>query len=136
MGPGCGNGVGPDQRRLTPLAAPTLHVALVETSPVLPGLLPFQAWDVIGVADQVWMRDPTAHPSAPHLAAAGIEFAPLEPASLDRSDLDLNKPGSPEDRRIAKALVAHAAEQPVVYVLGPGDDGVAAALAGDRKSVV
>jgi XTP/dITP diphosphohydrolase len=107
------------------------RVVLVETSEALPGLLPFQAWDVLGTASEVWLRDADAHPSAPHLYYAGLDLRPVEPAPLDRADLDLTRPGSPADRRIAKALVANARSQgSVVYLLGPDDDGLARALAG------
>lgn len=113
------------------MGASTRHIALVETSEALPGLLPFQAWDVLGVADKVWVRDPAAHPSAAHLRAAGLELTGLEPARLERTDLDLARPGSPSDRRLAKALVEHAAQaSPTVYLMGPDDAGLAAALAG------
>jgi MazG family protein len=109
----------------------TPRVVLVETSDALPGLLPFQAWDALGTASEVWLRDVEAHPSAPHLYYAGLDLRPVEPAQLDRTDLDLSRPGSPTDRRIAKALLAIATQQEtVVYLLGPGDDGLAKALAG------
>ncbi|MEX2562188.1 MAG: MazG family protein [Nitriliruptoraceae bacterium] len=112
------------------MTAATVHVALVETSDALPGLLPFQAWDVLGVADDVWARDPDRHPSGVHLRAAGVELRRLEPAALDRADLDLARPGSPADRRLAKALLAAASQSTAVFLLGPADDGLAAALAG------
>jgi MazG family protein len=116
-------------------AAPSPRVALVETSEVLPGLLPFQSWDVLGTADVVLLRDIDAHPSAPHLHMAGLDLEMLEPAQLERQDLDLTRPGAPEDRRLAKALVARAVAAepgagPVVYLLGPDDQGIAPALAG------
>ena len=107
------------------------RVVLVETSDALPGLLPFQAWDVLGTAEVVLLRDREAHPSALHLYAAGLDLLELEPASLDRQDLDLTRPGAPEDRRYAKALVARALQGEVpVYLLGPEDTGLAPALAG------
>ena len=114
------------------------RVALVETSDVLPGLLPFQSWDVLGTADLVLVRDVEAHPSAPHLHMAGLDLETLAPAQLERRDLDLTRPGAPEDRRLAKALVARAVAAvtadpdagPVVYLLGPDDGGIAPALAG------
>jgi MazG family protein len=109
----------------------TPRVVLVETSDALPGLLPFQAWDALGTASEVWLRDAEAHPSAPHLYYAGLDLRTVEPAQLDRADLDLSRPGSPSDRRIAKALLAIAARQEAaVYLLGPEDDGLAKALAG------
>jgi MazG family protein len=109
----------------------TPRVVLVETSDALPGLLPFQAWDALGTASEVWLRDVDAHPSAPHLYYAGLDLRTVEPAQLDRTDLDLSRPGNPTDRRIAKALLATAAQQEaVVYLLGPEDDGLAKALAG------
>jgi len=117
---------------------PSPRVALVETSDVLPGLLPFQSWDVLGTAELVLLRDVEAHPSAPHLHMAGLDLETLAPAQLERSDLDLTRPGAPDDRRLAKALVTRAVAAsaadpeagPVVYLLGPDDDGIAPALAG------
>lgn len=107
------------------------RVTLVETLEFAPGLLPFQAWDALSLHSNVFVRDGTTHPSAPDLYFAGIDLATLTPASLDRSDLDLTRPGSPEDRRIAKALAAVAiTDGSVVYLLGPADTGVSAALAG------
>jgi XTP/dITP diphosphohydrolase len=113
------------------LTQPSRRVALVETSEALPGLLPFQSWDVLGTADVVLLRDPDSHPSAPRLYAAGLELERLEPAALERSDLDLTRPGAPEDRRIAKALARRAARDgQAVYLLGPEDERLAPALAG------
>lgn len=107
------------------------RVALVETSEHLPGLLPFQAWDVLGTASRVMVRGATVHPAADHLHLAGLDLVEVEPATLERADLDLRRPGTPEDRRIAKALLQDAlAGAEVVYLLGPQDDGVARALAG------
>ncbi|MEX2505297.1 MAG: nucleoside triphosphate pyrophosphohydrolase [Egicoccus sp.] len=107
------------------------RVVLVETSDALPGLLPFQAWDALGTASVVHLRDPETHPSAPHLYFAGLDLEPLAPATLGRAELDLTKPGSPEDRRIAKALLEHAAREGVaVYLLGPGDEGLGPTLGG------
>jgi XTP/dITP diphosphohydrolase len=107
------------------------RVALVETSDVLPGLLPFQSWDVLGTADRVRLRDPDGHPAAPQLYLAGLDLERVEPAALERADMDLNRPGSPDDRRIAKSLVGLAlAERDVVYLLGPDESGLAPALAG------
>jgi MazG family protein len=99
------------------------RVVLVETEPNLPGLLPFQAWDALGTADEVLLRDPDTHPAALHLHYAGLDLTRLEPATLDRRDLDLTRPGSPEDRRLAKALIQRAGDDgSCVYLLGP-DDG-------------
>ncbi|MEX2328187.1 MAG: MazG family protein, partial [Nitriliruptoraceae bacterium] len=109
----------------------TRRVVLVESSDALPGLLPFQAWDALALADVVYVRDADAHPSAPSLHAAGLDLTVLEPATLDRSDLDLSRPGSPEDRRLAKALLAHCPpDAPAVFLLGPDDHGLAGAVAG------
>lgn len=107
------------------------RVVLVETSDALPGLLPFQAWDALGSAAEVLLRDREHHPSAPHLYAAGLDLVELSPATLDRADLDLSRPGAPDDRRYAKALVERVrrGETPV-YLLGPGDEGLPPALAG------
>ncbi|MFA9447018.1 nucleoside triphosphate pyrophosphohydrolase [Egicoccus sp. AB-alg6-2] len=107
------------------------RVVLVETSDALPGLLPFQAWDVLGTAPVVHLRDPDTHPSAKHLYFAGLDLQPLAPATLGRAELDLTKPGSPEDRRIAKALLEYAVREGVaVYLLGPGDEGLGPTLGG------
>jgi XTP/dITP diphosphohydrolase len=104
-------------------------VVLVETDAGLPGLLPFQAWDALGTADVVLLRDPEAHPSAPHLHFAGLDLEPLEPVQLERGDLDLTRPGDPADRRLAKALVERAAAVGrVVYLLGPDDGGLPVAV--------
>jgi XTP/dITP diphosphohydrolase len=106
-------------------------VALVETSELLPGLLPFPAWDVLGTAERIWVRDAEAHPFAVHLDLAGLDLETLAPAPLARGDLDLTRPGRPEDRRLAKALVQLAVQEGrVVYLLGPDDDRLALALAG------
>ncbi|MEX2486263.1 MAG: MazG nucleotide pyrophosphohydrolase domain-containing protein, partial [Nitriliruptoraceae bacterium] len=107
---------------------PTRRILLVETADTLPGLLPFHAWDVVGTADTVYVRDASAHPSAPHLHAAGLDLTAVEPAQLERADLDLSRPGSADDRRIAKALLAYGDD--TVYLMGPDDRGLAAALAG------
>jgi len=113
------------------LGAASPRVVLVETSDALPGLLPFQAWDVLGTADVVLLRDPVGHPSAAHLHFAGLDLERLEPATLDRADLDLTRPGAPEDRRMAKALVARALDAGrAVFLLGADDTGIAPALAG------
>jgi XTP/dITP diphosphohydrolase len=107
------------------------RIVLVETSADLPGLLPFQAWDALGLADEVLVRDRDSHPSTPYLYAAGLDLVTVEPATLERADLDLTRPGSAEDRRLAKALVGRAVEgQAPVFLLGPDDDGLAKALAG------
>jgi XTP/dITP diphosphohydrolase len=107
------------------------RVVLVETSSVLPGLLPFQAWDALATADAVLLRDPAAHPSAPALFMAGLDLVALEPTPLDRGDLLLTRPGAPDDRRLAKSLVAAARERGrVVYLLEDDERGLAPALAG------
>jgi MazG family protein len=103
----------------------TPRVVLVETEPNLPGLLPFQAWDALGTADRILLRDPDAHPSAWHLHFAGLDLERLAGAALERTDLDLTRPGGPEDRRLAKALVQRAlAGGSTVYLLGPDDAGL------------
>jgi XTP/dITP diphosphohydrolase len=109
----------------------TGRVVLVETSGVLPGLLPFQAWDALATADIVLVRDAAAHPAVPHLHLAGLDVADLEPVQLERDDLLLTRPGGPDDRRLAKALV-RAAERDgqVVYLLDDDERGIAPALAG------
>lgn len=107
------------------------RVVLVETSDVLPGLLPFQAWDALATADVVLVRDPATHPSVPSLHLAGLDLAALEPTALDRGDLLLTRPGAPDDRRLAKSLVAAARERGrVVYLLEDDERGLAPALAG------
>jgi len=106
-------------------------VVLVETSDLVPGLLPFQAWDALATADVVLMRDPEAHPSAPSLHAAGLDLVALEPSVLGRDDLLLTRPGAPDDRRLAKSLVAAVQERGrVVYLLEDAERGLAPALAG------
>jgi XTP/dITP diphosphohydrolase len=107
------------------------RVVLVETSDLLPGLLPFQAWDALATASVVLLRDPGVHPSAPALHAAGLDLVALEPTALGREDLLLTRPGAPDDRRLAKSLVAAAVEHGrVVYLLDDGERGLAPALAG------
>jgi XTP/dITP diphosphohydrolase len=107
------------------------RVVLVETSDLLPGLLPFQAWDALATADIVHLRDPATHPSAQALHLAGVDLAALEPTALDRGDLLLTRPGAPDDRRLAKSLVAAARTHGrVVYLLEDGERGLAPALAG------
>ena len=107
------------------------RVVLVETSDLLPGLLPFQAWDALATADVVLLRDPDAHPSAPSLHAAGLDLVALQPTALGREDLLLTRPGAPDDRRLAKSLVAAALEHGrVVYLLEDDERGLAPALAG------
>jgi XTP/dITP diphosphohydrolase len=107
------------------------RVVLVETSAVLPGLLPFQAWDALATADVVLLRDPAVHPSAPALFMAGLDLVALDPSPLDRGDLLLTRPGGPDDRRLAKSLVAAARERGrVVYLLEDDERGLAPALAG------
>ncbi len=113
------------------MAAPGGRVVLVETSDLLPGLLPFQAWDALATADVVLLRDPDGHPSAPALHAAGLDLVALEPSALGREDLLLTRPGAPDDRRLAKSLVASARERGrVVYLLEDDERGLAPALAG------
>lgn len=107
------------------------RVVLVETSDVLPGLLPFQAWDALATADVVLLRDPTTHPSAHELHLAGVDLVALDPSPLDRGDLLLTRPGAPDDRRLAKSLVTAARERGrVVYLLEDDERGLAPALAG------
>lgn len=106
-------------------------VVLVETSDLVPGLLPFQAWDALATADVVLMRDPESHPSAPSLHAAGLDLVALEPSTLGREDLLLTRPGAPDDRRLAKSLVAAVQQRGrVVYLLEDAERGLAPALAG------
>jgi XTP/dITP diphosphohydrolase len=107
------------------------RVVLVETSDLLPDLLPFQAWDALARADVVLARDPAAHPSASALFLAGVDLVTLEPTALGRGDLLLTRPGGPDDRRLAKSLVARARELgSVVYLLEAEERGLAPALAG------
>jgi MazG family protein len=99
------------------------RVVLVETSDVLPGLLPFQAWDALATADAVFVRDVEAHPAAPHLHLAGLDLAELEPVELDVRRIDLGAAGDPAERRLAKALLEHAAAHgTATYLMGPGDE--------------
>jgi XTP/dITP diphosphohydrolase len=107
------------------------RVVLVETSDLLPGLLPFQAWEVLSAAGTVLCRDPATHPSASALALAGLPLAPVAPAALGREDLLLTRPGGPDDRRLAKALVAAARDHgTAVYLLEDDERGLAPALSG------
>ena len=107
------------------------RVVLVETSDLLPGLLPFQAWEALAAADTVLCRDPSTHPAAPALALAGLPLTALDPEPLGREDLLLTRPGGPDDRRLAKALVAAArAHGAAVYLLADDERGLAPALAG------
>jgi len=107
------------------------RVVLVETSDLFPGLLPFQAWDALATADVVHLRDPSSHPSAPSLHLAGLDLVALGPTALDRGDLLLTRPGAPDDRRLAKSLVAAALQHGrVVYLLEDDERGLAPALAG------
>jgi XTP/dITP diphosphohydrolase len=106
-------------------------VVLVETSDLLPGLLPFHAWEALRAADVVHCRDPQQHPSAAALALAGLSLTALAPEPLDRGDLLLSRPGGPDDRRLAKALVAAARTAGrVTYLLEDDERGLAPALAG------
>ena len=99
------------------------RIVLVETSPHLPGLLPFPAWDAMATATRVFVRDREAHPHANHLYFAGIDVDELEPAELGEQRMDLLQPGSPSERRLARGLVEAAEESgDAVYVLGPGDE--------------
>ena len=114
-----------------PAAGTSPSVALVETSDLLPGLLPFQAWDVLGTAEAVFARDAAAHAFVDHLHMAGLDLHTLEPARLERGDLDLSRPGDPGDRRLAKALIQQARQTGrAVYLLGPEDDRLGLAVAG------
>jgi len=107
------------------------RIVLVETSGVLAGLLPFQAWDALATADRVLVRDVSTHPAVPHLHLAGLDVVGLEPEPLGRGDLLLTRPGAPDDRRLAKALVRAAGrEGRVVYLLDDDERGLAPALAG------
>ena len=113
------------------MSDPGGRVVLVETSDLLPGMLPFQAWDALATADIVLVRNPVAHPSAPSLHLAGLDLVALDPTPLDRGDLLLTRPGAPDDRRLAKSLVAAARERGrVVYLLEDDERGLAPALAG------
>jgi XTP/dITP diphosphohydrolase len=114
---------------LTPSS--TGRVVLVETSDLLPDLLPFQAWEALVAADVVLARDPTTHPSASALYLAGIDLEQLQPSALDRGDLLLTRPGGPDDRRLAKSLVERARGHGIaVYLLEEDERGLAPALAG------
>jgi XTP/dITP diphosphohydrolase len=107
------------------------RVVLVETSDLLPDLLPFQAWDALATADVVLARDPATHPSAPALFLAGIDLEPLAPSALGRDDLLLTRPGGPDERRLAKSLVERARSRgTAVYLLEAEERGLAPALAG------
>lgn len=99
------------------------RVVLVETSDALPGLLPFASWRAITDADVLWARDPDDHPFLLHLQMADIELHPLPPAALEPTRIELGAPGTPQDRRLARALVNRATEAGVAtMLLGPGDE--------------
>lgn len=101
------------------------RVRLVETSEALPGLLTFPAWDALGGAGSVLVRDRRSHPAAGHLYFAGLDVVDLEPATLDPRQVDLTSPGTPRDRGLAKALVDLAEETgESVFLLGPEDDAL------------
>jgi XTP/dITP diphosphohydrolase len=107
------------------------RIVLVETSDLLPDLLPFQAWDALARADVILARDPQTHPSAAALHLAGLDLEALEPSALGRDDLLLTRPGGPDERRLAKTLVERASTDGVaVYLLGSEERGLAPALAG------
>lgn len=100
------------------------RVVLVESSSALPGLLPFPAWDALARAEVVLVRDIESHPSASHLYYAGMDLEQLVPERPAAGGMDLMRPGSPTDRGLATALLDRAEELgPVVYLLGPGDEG-------------
>ena len=110
----------------------TGRVVLVETSEALPGLLSHAAWTAIEQADQLWARDPQHHPFRVHLELADIELEALQPARLDPTRIQLGAPGSPEDRRLARALVDHAvAHGSATMLLGPDDDGFVPVVSGE-----
>lgn len=101
------------------------RVALVETSEALPGLLTFPAWDALGTAGTIHVRDRESHPAAAHLYFAGLDVSELAPAALDPRQVDLTSPGNPRDRGLAKALVDLAERDGgAVYLLGPDDDAL------------
>lgn len=110
------------------------RAVLVEASDALPGLFPFQAWEALSAAERVYLRNPEAHPSAAHLHLAGLELAQLEPAPLKLDEMDLSRPGSPEDRRLAKALLQRAAaDGRVTYLLGPDDAQLGQVVGGQSR---
>lgn len=101
----------------------TGRVVLVETSDALPGLLSHAAWTAIAEAERLWARAPSEHPFRIHLQLADIELHELTPAPLDPTTIRLGAPGSPADRRLARALVDHAAEHgTATMLLGPDDE--------------
>jgi MazG family protein len=104
-------------------AAREPRVVLVETSPVVPGLLPFPAWDALTLSDVVLARDPATHPSRPFLYQAGLDIERLEPAGPVRAaGIDLMQAGSPSERALARAL-CDAAGGPAAPA---GEDGTPA----------
>lgn len=116
------------------------RIVLVETSPLLPGLLPFGAWDAIATADVVLLRDREAHPAAAHLYFAGVDLEELTLEEGATRGLDLLGGGTFEERRLARALVDRAAAAgSAVYLLGAEDEqfgqlvGVEAAKRGDGE---
>ncbi|MFD8572242.1 nucleoside triphosphate pyrophosphohydrolase [Streptomyces sp. NPDC057694] len=57
-------------------------VLLTTSHRVAPGLLSWQAWQVLHAADDVLCADP-AHPQLPYLKEAGVEVTPGSPAARD-----------------------------------------------------
>lgn len=108
------------------------RLTLVETSARLPGLFPVQSWQALSSAEVVWARDPAGHPSAPYLALGDVDLVALEPAErLDLTGVDLTQPGSPEERRYARALVdLCAVEGTATYLLGPADTDASIRIVG------
>lgn len=110
------------------------RAVLVEASGALPGVFPFHAWEALSQADVVHLRDVASHPSTPHLQVAGVELAELEPQALEMDEMDLSRPGSPEDRRLAKALLQRAAaDGRIVYLLGPADEQFGQVVGGEAR---
>ncbi len=97
-------------------------IAIVETHPALPGLLPAAAWEALTKAAVVHVVDVESHPSAGILYFAGMDLAAIEPLPLARGELDLSLPGGPDERRIAKSLIATARRDGfVAFLLHPED---------------
>lgn len=97
------------------------RLVLVATSSRLPGLFPFQSWEVLDGAEHVYARDPSSHPSAPYLELAGLSLHRLQPERAPITGVDLLK-SSPGEQGLVRALVASSErEGELVYLLGPDD---------------
>ena len=104
-------------------AADLPHLAMVETSAALPGLLPAVAWQALTSAARVVAIDPDEHPAVAGLRAVGITVEPLQPAEPEPLvGRDLLAPGPTSRDALARALLDAARDHGDVTVLLPPDD--------------